>query len=359
MSPAVLAQWNDLFAGGVKLDVLWNAAVYSGPVERWKVTPALFAASVKLRNLDSFEGTNESNYSCSGQSSWLHATKAQQIGLWDSMQHNGLGMLPLLAPSYGACHSLSTTIDEAEAMGSLAGYSSFGNLHSYPGNQNYPEIGCLTAASARSCRGSNWRDVSNIENPSQPVVVTETGYESQSGGCQWNAGAAGQERYLLRTLLNDWNEGISRTYLFEFLDDYASDGCYLGIMKDTGIAKPSFTAITNLISTLSDRGVPFVPGTLNCLLGGNTVNIDHTLLEKRDGSYAEILWQAVPSIDKAGNTRSVSPQSVTLTFHKRPKSIQAVTFTDAGSLSAVDVATVNRVSTVSVTDVPVIVMIQP
>ena len=347
-----------MFAAGIKLDVLWNIATYSGPVSGWPVTPPSFAASVGLANIDSFEGTNESNDSCTSNASWTSATKTQQANLWNSMQANGLGALPLLAPSYGACQGLATMTSDAASMGSLSAYSTYGNLHSYPGTNNYPEIGCITAAQSSGCGESYWLQASSIENPGENVVVTETGYESQKGGCQWNAGTVGQERYLLRALLNDWNQGILRTYLFEFLDDHATDGCYLGIMNDSYSVKPSFTAIKNLIATLTDPGSSFSAGALNYAFGAIPSSIEHTLLQKRNGSFELILWQAVPSINSSGSALTVSPKSVTLTFPSGPTSISAQSFTNAGTLASVTVMTANHISTVPVTDVPVIVTIQ-
>lgn len=275
------------------------------------------------------------------------------------MQANGLGGLALLAPAYGACAGLPTLLSEAKSMGSLAAYASDGNLHSYPGTNNYPEVGCLTAAQSANCGGYYWIQVSNIENPGQPPIVTETGYESQPGGCQWNAGSVGQERYDLRLLLNDWNNGIIKTYLFSFLDDYGNDGCYLGIVNDSYVAKPAYTAIQNLITALADPGKSFAAGTLNYTLGGSVANIGSTLLEKRTGVFELLLWQKVASVDGTGQPLTVAPEAVTLTFQTAPRTISAQTFTSTGTLSAVRVTNSKKVWSLPVTDVPVIVSITP
>lgn len=342
---------------GVHFDVIWQTAYFPPPVSSWSPTPNAYATTVGLTDFDSYEGTNESNLSCTNNSSWVTQTKTEQSDLYAYMQANGLSSLALLAPSYGACNGIANMLADASSMGSLAAYSNYGNLHSYPGKNNFPEAGCLTAAQSANCGGSYWLEDSNIENPGQPVTVTETGYESQAGGCQWNAGTVGQERYDLRELLNNWNSGIVKTYLFEFLDDHADDECYLGIVNDSYAVKPAYTAIANLIATLADPGSTFSAGAMNYSLGGSLAHVNNVLLQKRTGIFELLLWQAVASVNSSGSPLNVAPQTVTLTFAAQPISISAQTFTNTGSLTSVAVTSSGNVSSLPVTDIPVIVTI--
>jgi hypothetical protein len=350
------AHFSHLIPHGIHMNIVWNLEPL--PVSSWNPTPSAFATRVGVTNIDSYESTNESNYSCTNNAFWVSQTKAQQVALSAYMQANGLGSIPVLAPSYGACSGIPQMVADASSMGSLAAYSTDGNLHSYPGTNNYPEATCLTAAQAGNCSGSYWEQSSNIENPNQPVVVTETGYESQSGGCQWNAGTLGQERYNLRELLNNWSHGIVRTYIFSFLDDYSDDGCYLGIVNDNYAVKPAYTAIKNLIATLADPGSPFSAGALNYSLGGSLTNINSVLLQKRTGVFELVLWQAVASIDSSGNPRTLTPESILLRFPTAPTSVNAQTFTSTGALSSVKVTSANSAWSLPVSDTPVVVSIQ-
>jgi hypothetical protein len=350
-----VANYNSLNTGGVGVSALYDVRSYNGAVSGWNPNPSTFAASIT--KLDSFEGSNEYNQSgtgCAPLAGWVATETTQQSAFWAYNQANGLSAVPMIAPSYGACLGLPAMLANATSMGSLAAYTTNGNLHSYPGS--YPEYTCLTAATAANCGGSYWEQSSNVESPGQPVIVTETGYESQAGGCEgFYVGTVGQERYLLRTLLNDFNFGIKRTYLFEFLDDFANDGCYLGMVNDSYAVKPAYTAIKNLITALADPGITFTAGTLNMTLGGSLANVNNLLLEKRSGVFEEILWQAVPSIDGSHNPLTVTPQTVTMTFPSTPPTASAQTFDNTGALTTVTASTAGNVVSVPVADIPVIV----
>jgi sugar lactone lactonase YvrE len=349
--PAVLTNWAN---SGVGVDAGWPGLYYNGPVSGWPVQPATFASMMTSYGvpLDAFEGTNESNASCGGAANWTTTTRAQTTNLWNYDQANGLSTLPLLSPSYGNCAGLPALYSDATSMGSLAAVSTYGNLHSYPG-PHWPEQGCMTSP---QCAGSSYSylGVSNIENPGEPVYVTETGYESQTGGCQFSAGTVGQERYLLRTLLNNWNNGVKRTYLFSFIDDYAADNCYLGMITDGYVPKPSYNAVKNLIATLADPGPAYTPATVNYALGGSLANVNSTLLQKRSGTYELILWQGVASIDGNANPLTITPQTVTLQLDAAPSVISAQTFTDTGALVSVPVTVSGSTASVPVNDIPVI-----
>ncbi len=170
----------------------------------------------------------------------------------------------------------------------------------------------------------------------------------------------------MRVLLNFWNLGVAKTYIYELIDDYAAGAAgnnsyfaYWGLVHNNGsyALKPSGRAIKNLISVLADPGAPFAAGQLNYTLGGSLANVDHVLLEKRNGTFELILWQAVASVANAAPL-TVPAQTVTLTFSSAPTA-SAQTFSNTGSLSKVSLATSGSTISVRVTDVPTIVTIQP
>ena len=351
--PAVLKNWAN---SGVGVDAGWPGRYYKGPVLGWPVQPITFANMMKSYGvpLDAFEGTNESNASCGGAKNWTSTTREQMTNLWNYDRANGLSTVPLLAPSYGNCGVLPAVYADAMSMGSLAAVSTYGNLHSYPG-PHWPEQGCMTS---QQCGGNSdyYLGISNIESPGEPVWVTETGYESQTGGCLgFSVGTVGQERYLLRTLLNNWNDGVKRTYIFSFIDDYAADHCYAGMITDRYVTKPSYSAIKNLIETLTDPGPEYSPATVNYVLGGSLTNVNSTLLQKRSGTNELVLWQAVASIDGHAKPLTIEPQTVTIELSSVPSTISAQTFSDNGSLLPVKVTMSGRTASVPVADIPVIV----
>jgi hypothetical protein len=358
-----------LAAYGIHDDLDWNPPTYALPISNWNPQPAALAASIGLSNLDAYEGSNEPNYSCSGNGNWVSDTIAAQAALWNNMQSTGLGSLPLLAPPYGLCNTWANLIADAESMGNgVAPYSTLGNIHAGL-DTSIPEMGgYVSSQSTLGGNPNNEQALALIETPNRPIMITETGYGSASGvGYSNGVGTVGQQRYLLRTLLNFWSLGVARTYLYELIDDYAAGDpnsnsyfAYYGLVKNgPGYAlKPSGTAIKNLISVLADPGSSFSAGTLTYALGGSLSNVDHVLLERSSGTFEFIFWQAVASIDANANPLKVSPQTVTLTFSSAP-TVSAQTFSNTGALSNVTLTTAGNVVSVPVTDIPVIVNVTP
>jgi len=119
--------------------------------------------------------------------------------------------------------------------------------------------------------------------------------------------------YIPRTLLLAFQKGIRRTYLYELLDEVSSPG--YGILHSNLTPKPAFTAVENLISNLQDRGPSFTPGALEYSIEGGGPNLNHLLLQKRDGSFWLILWLEEASFDPVTAAPiTVTPQQVTLTL---------------------------------------------
>ncbi len=66
-----------------------------------------------------------------------------------------------------------------------------------------------------------------------------------------------------------------------------------GLLRNDGSEKPAYKALKNLLNLLKDPGSSFTPGSLDYVLGGDTENVRHTLLQKADGKFYLILWQEV------------------------------------------------------------------
>ena len=336
---------------GIHFDMFWEPNYQS---ERG---PEAYAATIGLSNLDSYEGENEQNVACSGDVSWVSDVTTLQSSLWNGMKAGGLSALPVIAPSYGNCGAWTTLISNANAMGtSVAQYSTYGNAHAYAG-QSPPEQGGYTASQSSSGGTPNsYQGIALLEAPGKPIVITEAGYGSDASGNDDGVGTVGQERYTLRELLNFWNEGVHKSYIYALLDDTNPTAPW-GLLNSSYVAKPSYTALKNLIATLTDPGATFSAGKLNCTLGGTLTNIDQTLLEKRNGTFEYILWRAVASINSSAGPLTIASQTVTLTLANAPTSIVAQTFTNTGALTPVTVTQAGSVESVPVNDIPVIVSI--
>ena len=134
-------------------------------------------------------------------------------------------------------------------------------------------------------------------------------------------------KYIPRLFLENFSQGIRRTYLYEFLDEAPDPGLtnfqmHWGLLRSDGTEKPAFTAVKNLISELSDSAEPAHLAQMTYSLGTPNMQIHHLLLEKSDGRLFLILWQEVSSYDgKEQQDIAVLPQPVTLTLDHRARSV--------------------------------------
>lgn len=107
-------------------------------------------------------------------------------------------------------------------------------------------------------------------------------------------------RYVPRLLLDYFESGICRTYLYEFIDEGTSRANReqaFGMLRADGSEKPAYTAVKNMIGILTDPGASFTPGQLDYTISGDLGGVKTMLLQKRDGRFYLILWQEAPSYD--------------------------------------------------------------
>ncbi|CAF1483372.1 unnamed protein product, partial [Adineta ricciae] len=88
-----------------------------------------------------------------------------------------------------------------------------------------------------------------------------------------------------------------------------------GLLRNDLSEKPSFRAITNLISILNDKGPNFEPSILNYTINGNVENIRQILFQKRNGDFYLMVWLEVSSWNFTTQIDLYpSPQQVILTL---------------------------------------------
>ena len=105
----------------------------------------------------------------------------------------------------------------------------------------------------------------------------------------------------------------------------------------------------NFIALLADEGPAFEPGGLGMKLSGETTNVQHLLLQKRDGRFYLAIWVELPSYDV--NTKkalTVASQSVTLTLNQ-PMRVVTHSFDASGALQTSALGT-GTAQTISVSD---------
>jgi hypothetical protein len=153
--------------------------------------------------------------------------------------------------------------------------------------------------------------------PRTAMWVTETGYHTGGSGSDRPITISQHGKWIPRLLLQYFNRGISRSYLYELLDQCppsTNRECSFGLVYYNGSPKPAFTALKNLIALTKDPGSSFAPGRLAYTLVGAPSSLKHTLLQKRDGRFYLVLWNEV------GETSATVP--VTLTFPKARRSVE-------------------------------------
>jgi len=292
---------------------------------------------------ESVEGLNE--YDNSGDPNWAADLRTNIIALAARTPQ-----LPVLAPALTSEASDLT-------LGSLAGTVAFGNIHVYYGGHN-PGTPGYGGTDAYGTYGSLSENVNlgKIVSGTVPVDVTETGYSDSTD--QNAVPAVTKARYTLRTLLLDWNSGLPHTYLYELADEGTAPFSHYGIVDSSGNPKPVYVGLQNLLAHLSDQGAAFAPSALTYDFIA-TGTVQHTLLQKRNGTYELVFWNEAPEWDPNANAAiAAAPQSVQLQFAKAPTALAQTTFADTGTPSTSAIAT-GTLITLSAGPWPTIIDITP
>ena len=279
-------------------------------------------------SVEAFEGLNEPDLDGSG---WETKAIDTQHTLWAAVKNDGaIAALPVLGPSV-------TSPGNAQLLGSLSGYLDDGNIHDYFG-QDDPGNSGFGAYQQWGYGGSIpfWLNWETIVAGSKPVMATETGYGTNTA---YTSGidAAVQAKYLMRSYFEQFNAGVKRTYDFQLMDESTAGSAfnYYGLVTTALQPKPSYYALKAVLASLGDSASnanTFATSPLSYVLGGDTANVHHTLLEKADGTYAFIFWvEGVDWNETANAEATVAPQTITFGFVTPPGGVTLTTLNAAGT----------------------------
>lgn len=322
-----------LAASGIHFDVISPTPLSLSNLAAWMscIGPAA----------DEVEGPNE--YDIFGDSNWVADLRAFQPTLYNAYA----GTLPVLAPS------VADEVASATALGSLSAYVTNGNMHSYFAGNN-PGTSGFGSTDSYGTYGSLSRyiAVAGIISGSAPVQSTETGYSDAADTDP--VPASTKADYSLRTLLEDWNAGVARTYVYELIDEGTVPFSHYGLVDSSGNVKPAYTAIQSLLAHLTDPGPAFTPTPLNFSFTATASTVQRTLLEKRNGTYELIVWNEVPEWNTSTNTPiTVAPATASLGFYPAPHAVAQTTFNAAGNPTTTSLASGTTV-TFTVTSSPIV-----
>jgi putative Ig domain-containing protein/IPT/TIG domain-containing protein len=253
-------------------------------------------------SFEAYEAPNEMDLS--GNANWASNLNSFFGTLHSAVNSSSqVSQYPIVGPSL-------TQQSSYPLVGSSAPDFTDSNIHDYPGGHNPGTPGWGSGG-----YGSIAWNIAQTTSAwlNKPVIATETGYVTdvnQTSGVPEDVAG----KYMPRVFLEQWLNGIKRTYIYELLDvgPNAGDNNY-GLLHSDFSPKPAYTAVKNLLNLLSDPGPSFTPAGLDYTLSGNLTNVHHLLLQKRDGTSYLLLWVELPSYDV--NTKqeiSVAAQQVTV-----------------------------------------------
>jgi hypothetical protein len=273
------------------------------------------------------EGDNEAD--CSDGSSWVGVITSQYQNLYAQVKASVRPNLTVVGPS------MCRTAD-ALRVPSLSAYMDVASAHwSPPGLSGNPEM--ITSC----CNGDIPTILADFSGMSggKPLWITELGYQDGLANKSCNGGsyydALTSSKYAPRTLANNWNYGIRRTFFYEFIDGGTAEGCAgnFGMVFHNYTPKPYYNAVKGMIRLLSDKGTSFTPKQFSWTLSGATPSVDHLTVQKRNGENWIMIWNAVSSWTNYVDVTN-PPVTTTVSFANQHSVVKIYTQNVDGTLSA-------------------------
>jgi hypothetical protein len=310
------SEFSQLASHGIRADFIVGSWMSPTDVTAWD--------SCTGRSADAYEGLNEWDISHPpSDTNWPQTDRSVQQWLYSTVK--AMRPVTVVAPSL-------TSESAYTSLGSVAAISTVGNTHVYFAARNPGTTG-WGAGNSFGVYGSLKYDlaIARQTTGAKPIYITETGYGDTSNTVY--VPPATKARYTLRTLLEAWNARVSRTYIYELVDEGGGYFGSYGLTDGSGNVKPAYVAVKNLLAHLSDPGSPVVLGSLAYTLAA-PAQVHHALFQKRDRSFVLALWLETSEWDPNANIPiAVPPQAARLTFGRVPKSLRTTSFDDAGNVT--------------------------
>ena len=274
-----------LLANGVKYSLIADSRFQSPAVAQQNIRTMVANLAPYGNPVEYVEGPNEPDNFQPGNPNIIAETRQYAIDLYNAMKADSVTAgIPLMAPSM-------STVAGWSGLGDISAWVDYGNGHAYS-SASYPGTPIL----------GRELEYFNVPTPNRPLYVTETGYHTAvpSGYSE-----AVQGKYTSRRVLELYNRGIPRIYIYDLVDDGPNATSYNdrhGIVRQDGTPKPAFNALKNLITLLKEPGASFTPTALDYTLQAATPDLHRLLLQKSNGDYYLLLWYETPGTDATVTT---------------------------------------------------------
>ncbi|GAB2868698.1 hypothetical protein GCM10027093_00530 [Paraburkholderia jirisanensis] len=247
---------------------------------------------------------------------------------------------------------------DPKIVNSRTGSADFANNHAYPQNGQQPNYDKW---------GSVWIDwaFGDLRKFKLPMVMTEFGYFTvpQSGWNVIGVDEATQAKGTLNGVLDAVNTGISRTYIYELLDEkpdpkHLDAGMHYGLFSNDYSPKKAAVALRNFIAILKAGDAQKVnasaQGRMAFTLTDWPVSAHRLLMQKPDGRFVLVLWNEVPFWDREkGKPIDSPPIRVPLDFGKTASLVSV--YDPLGGTAPTDTHRNVSQTTIDVPDHPVLV----
>jgi hypothetical protein len=269
------AMWNELASHGIRMNMIGHA--------RWTATDILEILEANQASIIAIEGTNEPDLFLKGD--WRTQARDFQALLWQTVKGSSYAHLPVIAPALARPNRYGE-------LGDLSEFADLANIHSYNGGRRPTENLEMQRQVVQQTAGK------------KPIVSTETGYHTavatSNGHLPISEQGAG--KYLPRLLFDYFEQGIVRTYLYQFYDHIPPSNenpeANFGLVRYDFTVRPAYVAIKNIIALLQENSPRAKLDKLDIRLTGQTKELKTALLQKNDGTFVLALWQDLPVWDR-------------------------------------------------------------
>lgn len=335
------------------LAALGITTTYVVPLNFATTVAQIREASANLQDMEMLEASNECDVdpACGGPGL---LGIANVVSFLPTVFAAGKSLgIPVLGPSF-------TTSQAYAAAGNLASHMTYNNLHVYFGGRNPGSNGWGDGDAQGNRYGSLawWMDQGNVDAPNVPDIITETGYYAVPTPYPYQISEEVGASYIPRTYLLAFNHGVKRTFVHELIDEAASP--FFGLLRYDLSERPAFTAIKNMLSIVTDPGTSFTPGKLNYTFSGGDSTLNHTLLQKQDGTFILIAWLEQSSYDEVNDVNTpVNPQTITLTLNGAAAVNNVTQFDSSGNTHGVGISGSRTTVPLTINDQLTVIQITP